>query len=118
VKEPPRPPHHGPQPPPQEADHHDKIDAERHLVLVQHPLLSGTYVTPEAGRVTLGAFADVYLARQPWGPSTGVAAGKAFVHIRRTFGDRPLSSIRKGDVQAFVTGLSLAPTTVALVSST
>lgn len=74
-----------------------KLDAERHLVLVQHQLPSGTYVTPEAGRVTLGAFADVYLARQPWRPSTGVAAGKALVHIRRTFGDRPLSSIRKGD---------------------
>ncbi|HEX6569244.1 MAG TPA: site-specific integrase [Acidimicrobiales bacterium] len=101
---------------PQRAKHFGrKLDAERHLVLVQHQLLSGTYVTPEAGRVTLSAFADVYLARQPWRPSTGVAAGKAFVHIRRTFGDRPLSSIRKGDVQAFVTGLSLAPTTVALV---
>jgi hypothetical protein len=81
---------------PQRAKHFGrKLDAERHLVLVQHQVTSGTYVTPEAGRVTLGAFADVYLARQAWRRSTGVAAGKAFVHIRRTFGDRPLSSIRK-----------------------
>jgi integrase len=92
-----------------------KSDAERHLVDVQHRLLSGTYVAPEHARTTLGAYADVHLARQPWRPSTAVVAGKAFAHIRTQFGDRPLGSIRKGDVQTFVTGLDLAPGTVALV---
>ena len=37
------------------------------------------------------------------------------MHIRAIFGDRPLSSIRKGDVQAFVSGLELAPSSVGLV---
>jgi integrase len=101
---------------PQKARHFArKLDAERHLVQVQHQLMAGTYVAPEAGRMTLGEFADVHLARQPWRASTGVAAGKAFAHIRRKFGDRPLVSLRKGDVQAFVTGLDMKASTAALV---
>jgi integrase len=101
---------------PQRARHFArKIDAERHLVQVQHQLMSGTYITPEAGRVSVSDFAAVHLARQPWRPSTGDAAGKAFVHILRKFADRPLASLRKGDVQAFVTGLDMRASTVALV---
>jgi integrase len=92
-----------------------KVDAERFLVDIQHRLLSGTYVAPEHARTTVDDFADVYLARQPWRSSTAVVAAKAFVHIRAELGGRPLGSIRKGDVQAFVAGLELAPSTVGLV---
>jgi integrase len=56
-----------------------------------------------------------HLARQPWRETTRTAADKSFVHISAVFGDRPLGSIRKGDVQAFVTGLQMAPSTVGLV---
>lgn len=57
----------------------------------------------------------MYLGRQPWRSSTADVAGKAFAHIRRKLGDRPLGSIRKGDVQAFIASLELAPSTIALV---
>src|SRR5690606_38917867 len=60
-------------------------------------------------------FAEVYLARQPWRSATSEVAGYGLGHALRVFGDRPLSSIRKADVQLFVTGLSLAPTTVRVV---
>jgi integrase len=101
---------------PQRARHFTrKIDAERHLVQVQHQLMSGTYVTPEAGRISLREFADVYLARQPWRSATSELAEYGIGYALRSLGDRPLSSIRKGDVQSFVTGLSLAPTTVRVV---
>jgi integrase len=101
---------------PQRARHFPrKIDAERHLVQVQHQLMSGTYVTPEAGRISLGAFADIYLARQPWRSATSELAEYGIGYALRGLGDRPLSSIRKGDVQSFVTGLELAPTTVRVV---
>jgi integrase len=92
-----------------------KVDAERHLVDVQHRLMSGTYVDPSASRMTLDAYAEVYLARQPWRRSTVALATNALGHARRKLGDRPLGSIRKGDVQAAVSGLELAPGTVGLV---
>lgn len=92
-----------------------KLDAERYLVDVQHRLLSGTYVDPSASRVTLDAYAETYLARQPWRRSSVVLATNALAHARRVFGARPLGSIRKGDVQALVAGLDLAPATVATV---
>ncbi len=44
-----------------------------------------------------------------------VLASNALAHARRVLGSRPLGSIRKGDVQALVTGLDLAPGTVATV---
>jgi integrase len=101
---------------PQKAKHFTrKIDAERHLVEVQHLLMSGRYVTPEAGRMTFDAFADLYLARQPWRWGTAQVASFSLAHARRKFGSRPLSTLRKGDVQAFITGLKLAPSTVAVV---
>jgi integrase len=92
-----------------------KVDAERHLVDVQHRLLSGTYVDPSASRVSLDAYAEVYLARQPWRRSTVALATTALAHVRSRLGTRPLGSIRKSDVQAFVAGLELAPGTVGLV---
>jgi hypothetical protein len=99
---------------PQRARHFArKLDAERHLVDVQHRLLSGTYVDPSTSRVTLDAFADIYMARQPWRSATADVAAQALVHVRRMLGPRPLGSVRKGDVQAFVSGLGLAPSTVA-----
>jgi hypothetical protein len=90
-----------------------KVDAERFLVDVQHRLLSGTYVDPGVSRTTLDAYAEVHLARQPWRASTGEVAARALTHAGRELGRRPLGSIRKGDVQAFVSGLELAPSTVA-----
>jgi len=92
-----------------------KIDAERHLVDVQHRLLSGAYIDPDAARITFSQFAELHLSRQPWRPATVDMARQAFAHVTRVLGDRPLGSIRAGDVQAFVTGLNLAASTVRLV---
>lgn len=66
-------------------------------------------------RISLGAFADICLARQPWRSATSELAEYGIGYALRGLGDRPLSSIRKGDVQSFVTGLELAPTTVRVV---
>lgn len=92
-----------------------KVDAERFLVDIQHQLLTGSYVDPGASRITFNAYADEYLARQPWRRSTAVLATNALAHARAKLGDRPLGAIRKSDVQALVAGLDLAPATVATV---
>ena len=69
-----------------------KIDAERHLVDVQHRIMSGSYIQPEATRVTFAPFVDTHLARQPWRASTADKAAEALGRARATFGDRPLGS--------------------------
>jgi integrase len=69
-----------------------------------------------AAQVTFGDYARAHLARQPWRRSTGdVAANALLHHALGVFGERPLASIRKADVQAFVSGLDLAPSTVRTV---
>lgn len=93
-----------------------KLDAERHLVKVQHDLMVGAYIDPKAAQVTLRPYIATHLARQPWRPATVSLATNALErHVLGFFGDRPLGSIRKADVQAFVTGLDLAPSTVKTV---
>ena len=93
-----------------------KVDADRHLVKVQHDLMVGAYIDPKAAQVTLRPYIATHLVRQPWRPATvSLARNAPERHVLGFFGDRPLGSIRKADVQAFVTGLDLAPATVKLV---
>ena len=84
-----------------------KVDASRFLTSVEHSQLTGTYVAPEAGLVSLRAYTEVVMARSNWRPSTmrnaTVALGRAFPLL----GDRPLSSIRRGDVLATLAGLEV-----------
>lgn len=100
---------------PQRARHFArKIDAERFLVDVQHRLLTGAYIAPEAARVTFDAYSRQHVERQPWRASSAQVAEFGLRHARAAFGKRPLGSIRKSDVQAFVSGLKLSPTTVGV----
>jgi integrase len=94
-----------------------KIDADNHLTKVSHDLLKGVYIEPAKAKVTLGEYVETHLSRQPWRASTKDVAMNALQrHAVGHFGaHRPLGSIRKADVQAFVTGLDLAPSTVATV---
>ena len=62
--------------------------------------MSGIYVTPEAGRISLSEFSAVYLAPQPWRSATSEVAEYSIRRACAALGDRPLSSIRKGDVSA------------------
>ena len=79
-----------------------KADAERHLVDVQHRLLTGTYVPPQLGRTPFSEVADRYLAWSTWRPRTRQSAEERLRYAVVHFGDRPIASIRKGDVQSFV----------------
>jgi integrase len=86
-----------------------KIDAERHLVEVQHQLASGTYIARDKLNTTVAEFGAIHRARQPWRATTAETARRAFVHIDAGLGPMPLTSVRKGDVQAFVAKLSASP---------
>jgi integrase len=92
-----------------------KVDAERHLVEVQHRLLSGTYVDPVKARTTVRAYWTVWSARQPWRESSRSSITSVFEqHVLPAFGARPLGSVRRGDVEAWGARLPLAGTTARL----
>ncbi|MCL2395739.1 MAG: site-specific integrase [Acidimicrobiaceae bacterium] len=96
-----------------------KADAQRYLTHVEHTKLSGVYVDPRAGRVTVREYGDAWLAsRVSWKPSTRVRyEGILERHIYPVLGPRPLASVRPTDVQSLVTALSssFAPFTVSAI---
>jgi integrase len=90
-------------------------DAERHDVNVRADIARGQYIDPRAGRVTLGEHAARWEANQVTGESQARIIDNALrLHILPELESRPLSAIRRSDVQALVKGLAeaLAPGTV------
>jgi integrase len=95
-----------------------KVDAERFLVQIEHTKLTGAYVDPSAGRVTLKSYAEQWREMQVHRAST---AAQVETNLRRhvypTLGDRPLGSIRPSELQAWVSGrgADLSAGTVRLI---
>jgi len=89
-----------------------KVDATRFLTTVEHSILSGSYVTPSAGKTTFREFSEVYLSRGAWRTSSRLAVETRLRHVMPMLGARPLSSIRSGDVRAALCGLELGPSSV------
>ncbi len=85
-----------------------KVDAERFLAGVEHSKTAGSYVDPALSRVTLGAWAERWLAGQAHIKPTTHAryAGIIRKHIHPTWGHLSLASVAHADVQAWVTELT------------
>lgn len=82
-----------------------KADAENHLTRVEASKLTGTYVDPQAGKITFGAFAASWLESQTFDPSTRVAVDvRLRVHILPTFETMPLRAVRPSTVQSWLRG--------------
>lgn len=98
-----------------------KVDAERFLTSVEHRKLTGEYVDPGAGRITLRDYAEQWRSSQvQHRPNTAaLVEGHLRVHVYPTLGDRPIGSLRPSEVQAWVKDRAdlLAPSTVALIYS-
>lgn len=95
-----------------------KVDAEQHLTSVSHRMLTGEYVDPSAGRVTLREYLESWRARQVHRDSTREQVESNFRrHVYPTLGDRQLRSLRPSDIQTWVSERSqhLAPRTVELI---
>jgi integrase len=90
-----------------------KADAQRWLDEVTATVVTGMYVDPKAGRVTLSAFYATWAARQVWAPGTELAMSLA---VRcATFRDVELRSLRRSHVEQWVKTMvaaGLAPGTV------
>src|SRR5680860_1081026 len=85
-----------------------KVDADRHIVSVESRMLSGTYLDPALGRVTVGVWARQWLLGQvQLKPSTRRRYETLVnVQVLPVWERVPLSSVAHADVAAWVADLS------------
>jgi integrase len=92
----------------------DKRAAEAFLVTVEADKLRGSYIDPQAGRISLRRYASDWLAAQTFDESTREATeSRLRVHVYPYLGDRQLGAIRPSHVQAWDRALQqqdVAPT--------
>ena len=82
-----------------------KPDAQRFLDETTADLMTGRYVSPEAGRVRLREHAERWLAAQTFDPSTREAVeGRLRTHVYPHLGDVELRNLRPSTVQAWLRG--------------
>lgn len=90
-----------------------KIDGQRWLDEVTADMVTGNYVDPKAGQITLASFFSDWSERQVWASGTTRAMGLA---VRTcTFSDTELRDIRRSHVEAWIKTMvkaGLAPGTV------
>lgn len=80
-----------------------KIDAERHLAKVATDLARGTYLDSTAGRVTLEAYAAVWLHNQTFDPATREAVARRLRNvINPHLGDYEIRAIKPSRIQSWL----------------
>ncbi len=90
-----------------------RVDAERFLASVETTKLQGTYVDPDAGRITLSQFFDDWARRQLWESNTERAMRLAL--SCSDLGPQPVREIRRAHVEGWVKRMhtnGLAPGTI------
>lgn len=86
------------------------MDAQRWLDESTTALVTGQYVDPRAGRVTLRERGEAWRSTAPHGPTMQDKVKRTLeLHIYPTFGDLPVSAIRSSAVQAWASALPLGP---------
>ena len=79
-----------------------KRDASAFLAQVQADMLKGTYVDPDAGRVTFRQYADEWLSAATCDGSTRERLERQFrLHVYPAFGDRALAAIQPATIRAW-----------------
>jgi integrase len=98
-----------------------KADAEKFLATTEADLLRGTYLDPDAGKVTLRRYATDWLAARPVEITTrATMAGRVDNHILPVLGGKRLDQLARSPslIQAWVTGLSVGTSYAADIFST
>lgn len=84
-----------------------KVDAQRWLDETTASVVTGQYVNPKAGQVTVREYAEQWRAAQAHREGTVVQVeGILRRHVYPVLGDRPISSVLPSDVQSLVKRLS------------
>ncbi len=92
-----------------------KVDADRWQTLQKASVHSGLHIDPKAGRISLGEYAEQWRTNQVHRDTTkALVESQLRVHLLPHLGSRALASLRRSDVQKWVTERSshLAPRTV------
>ncbi|MEV7382099.1 tyrosine-type recombinase/integrase [Streptomyces lydicus] len=77
--------------------------ADTRAATIEADLARGLYIDPAAGKESLRAVAERWRTSAVHRPSTASRVERALrLHVYPTFGDRPLSSIRTSEIQAWV----------------
>jgi integrase len=93
-----------------------RSDAVAFDLQVRSSVQRGVYVDVTAGQVKLKDYAETWRTALPHRDSTAVLIERSFrVHVNPVLGGLPLASVRRSQVQSWVTGLDLAASTARLV---
>lgn len=94
-----------------------RVDADRFLVEVESSKQRGAFVDPRRSGLTVGGWADEWLAGQAdLSPTTrNRYAGIIAKHLRPRWGRVRLADVTHAEVQRWLTGLDLAPASVRKV---
>ena len=90
-----------------------KPDADRFRAGIEADLLRGTYMDPDAGKITLAKYGRQWLAAQSFDDVSREATAFRLSHILAGLGDKRLDQLASSpsSIQAWVKGLKLAPST-------
>jgi integrase len=97
-----------------------KGEAQAFIDRVTADLVKGTYIDPDAGRITFREYAEAWRLAQAHRPNTALMVESSLRrHIYPVIGDRPLGNIRQMEIQSLVKRMEqeLAPSTVGIVYS-
>jgi integrase len=84
-----------------------KIDAQRHLASITVDVARGSYIDPDAGRMTIAEYGTAWMATQPWRASTRDVRERVWRdHVVPHLGHLQLRQLRPSDVQAWIGALS------------
>jgi integrase len=82
------------------------VDAKNFAATVETDKLRGSYIDPNAGKITLAEYLDAWLAAQTFAESSRESTEtRVRVHILPRLGERPICSILPSHVQAWIRGL-------------
>lgn len=93
-----------------------RADADRRKRQLDSDLHTGNYIDPAAGQVTFRDYAEAWRKRQVHRGSSGESVeSRLRLHTYPVFGDRPISAILPSEIQAWIAGVELAPSTVGVL---
>jgi integrase len=93
-----------------------RADADRFKSAVEADVHRGTYLDPDAGRITFRKFADEWLRSQTFEATTREQVTlRLRLHVYPVLGSKTLSQIKPSTIQAWLAGLSGAASTRRVV---
>ena len=89
-------------------------DAEAFAATVEVEKMTGRYVAPALGQITIGDLGTEWLARQAHHkPSWSARLESVWrVHVEPAWGDRRIGDVRPSEVQTWIAELKLSPSSV------